>query len=87
MVGGRVALALDRDALRRLAVGRRVLLVSAVNGKTTTTRFLRKAMETLGPVASNETGANMTAGVVSALARNPAGTAVLEVDELWVPVV
>jgi len=29
----------------------------------------------------------MTAGVVSALARNAAGTAVLEIDELWIPAV
>ena len=82
-VGGRVALALDSRALARLAEGRRVLLVTGTNGKTTTAHMLAAALRTTGPVAHNSSGANMTEGVLSALLASPdAPTAVLEVDEL-----
>jgi UDP-N-acetylmuramyl tripeptide synthase len=60
--------------------------VSATNGKTTTTRFLRAAVERGGvPVVSNHTGANMAAGLAAALGTGPqdARVAVLEVDERW----
>ncbi|HEY4994164.1 MAG TPA: hypothetical protein VII33_18985, partial [Nakamurella sp.] len=40
IIGGRVALALDPDALSRLAAGRCVVLVSGTNGKTTTSHLL-----------------------------------------------
>jgi len=79
-------LSLDKDLLARLGGGRRVAMVSATNGKTTTTRFLRAAVESTGrAVASNHTGANMAAGLAAALAGAPAdaSTAVLEVDERW----
>ncbi len=84
VAGGRVGLALDPTLLATLARGRRVALVSGTNGKTTTTRMLAAAMagERPGPVATNDTGANMPAGHVSALAGSPPGAdAVLEVDE------
>jgi UDP-N-acetylmuramyl tripeptide synthase len=43
-------------------------------------------MSTLGPVASNAGGANMTPGVVTALAARPqSAPAVLEVDEIYLP--
>ncbi|HEU4676212.1 MAG TPA: MurT ligase domain-containing protein [Motilibacteraceae bacterium] len=85
-VGGRVALTLDPQLLDRLAAGREVVIVSGTNGKSTTTRLVGEALSVDGPVASNRTGANMTEGIVLALARErAAGRAVLEVDESYVP--
>jgi lipid II isoglutaminyl synthase (glutamine-hydrolysing) len=85
VAGGRVGLALDPGLLATLAAGRRVVLVSGTNGKTTTTRLLVAALagpDGASPVVSNETGANMPAGHVAALAGAPdVPTAVLEVDE------
>jgi UDP-N-acetylmuramyl tripeptide synthase len=88
VIGGRVSLALDPGLLRQLSAGREVVLVSATNGKTTTTALLRAALAGTGPVVSNALGANMTPGIVAAL--GPAAgdaTAVLEVDERWLPTV
>ena len=66
----------------RLAVGRRVVLVSGTNGKTTTSHLLAAALRTSGPVAHNATGSNMADGAVAALAAaRDAEYAVLEVDE------
>ena len=85
IIGGRVALAVDPQVLRHLACGRRIVLVSGTNGKTTTSHLLAALLRTVGPVAHNATGANMPDGVVAALAAQPeAGRAVLEVDELYV---
>lgn len=85
-IGGRVALSLDPSLLRRLADGRRVVVVTGTNGKTTTTRMLASALATLGPVATNSEGANMAGGLVTALATAAAAPiAVLEVDELHLP--
>jgi UDP-N-acetylmuramyl tripeptide synthase len=83
VIGGRVTLALDRGVLRKLATGRRVVLVTGTNGKTTTAHLAAAALRTAGAVAHNDTGANMVAGVVAALVARPdAPFAVLEVDEL-----
>jgi len=84
VAGGRAGLALDPSLLGTLAAGRTVALVSGTNGKTTTTRLLATALAADGGdrVVSNETGANMPAGHVAALAGAPdAPVAVLEVDE------
>jgi len=85
VAGGRAGLAVDPGLLGVLATGRRVALVSGTNGKTTTTRLLATAVagvDGVGPVVSNDTGANMPAGHVAALAGAPDATvAVLEVDE------
>ncbi len=84
VVGGRAILAVDPNALRRLAGGRAVALVSGTNGKTTTTTLLRAALATAGPVATNALGANLPPGLAAALAASPPGaTAALEVDEAW----
>ena len=84
MVGGRAILAVDPDALRRLAGGHSVALVSGTNGKTTTTSLLRAALATTGPVVTNMLGANLPPGLAAALAGAPAGApAALEVDEAW----
>ncbi|MFZ4585956.1 MAG: MurT ligase domain-containing protein [Acidimicrobiia bacterium] len=88
-VSGRIMNRLDPDALRELGTGRRIAIVSATNGKTTTTALLAAAIAAQGEaVASNTTGANLAAGCAAALAANPdAEWAVLEVDERAVPAV
>ncbi len=86
MIGGLVAMTLDRSVLRQLGTGRRTVIVTGTNGKSTTTRMTAAALATLGPVASNAEGANMDAGLVAALAANrDAELAALEVDEMHVP--
>ncbi len=82
-ISGRVLNRVAPGALAELAAGRRTALVSATNGKTTTTRFLAAAVATNGRrVSTNSTGANLTSGIAPTLARDPdADTAVLEVDE------
>jgi UDP-N-acetylmuramyl tripeptide synthase len=83
-VGGGIALRIDPDALSRLAAGRKVALVSATNGKSTTTRLLAEALGTAGAVAYNATGANMAEGLVTTLdAARRAPYAVLETDEAY----
>lgn len=86
MIGGLVAMALDRSVLRQLGAGRRTVVVTGTNGKSTTTRMTAAALGTLGSVATNAEGANMDAGLVAALAANrEAPLAALEVDEMHVP--
>lgn len=86
MIGGLIALTLDRSILRQLGAGRRTAVVTGTNGKSTTTRMLAAALGGLGAVASNSEGANMDAGLVAALAGNRAARlAALEVDEMHVP--
>src|SRR6202451_1133722 len=87
VIGGVIGLRLKPDLLSLLARGRQIVLVTGTNGKTTTTRLITAALGTLGQqVASNAFGANMEAGLVSALARAPDATmAVLEVDEKYMP--
>jgi lipid II isoglutaminyl synthase (glutamine-hydrolysing) len=90
---GKVLLRLDPSAIGALA-GRLAggsVLVSATNGKTTTTAFLVEILKRAGitPV-SNQTGANMAGGIASTLlaAARPGGRiagelGLFEVDELW----
>jgi UDP-N-acetylmuramyl tripeptide synthase len=96
MIGGLVAMTLDRSILRQLAESRRTAIVTGTNGKSTTTRMTAAALGTLGPseprgrrhqtVATNAEGANMDAGLVAALAgARAAQLAALEVDEMHVP--
>jgi UDP-N-acetylmuramyl tripeptide synthase len=89
VIGGVIGLRLKPDLLSLLARGRQVVLVTGTNGKTTTTRLITAALGSLGQqVASNAFGANMEAGLVSALSRAPDATmAVLEVDESYLPAV
>jgi UDP-N-acetylmuramyl tripeptide synthase len=88
VIGGRLSLAIDHDLLATLAAGRDVAIVSATNGKTTTTHLLAAALGTEGPVATNSLGANMPPGLVAALSdAEPGARAVLEVDERWLPAV
>ncbi len=87
VIGGVVSLRVEPGLLRLLAVDRRIVLVTGTNGKTTTTRLITAALGALGQeVASNAFGANMEAGIASALGHaRQAPFAVLEVDEKYVP--
>ena len=86
MIGGLVAMNLDRTVLQQLGTGRRTAVVTGTNGKSTTTRMVAAALGTLGAVATNGEGANMDAGLVAALAADrDAPLAALEVDEMHVP--
>ncbi|KZE99796.1 MULTISPECIES: Mur ligase family protein [unclassified Rhodococcus (in: high G+C Gram-positive bacteria)] len=86
MIGGLVALKIDPNILGGLGRGRRTVIVTGTNGKSTTTRMTAAALATLGDVATQADGANMDAGIVAALhAHFDAELAALEVDELHVP--
>src|SRR6185436_98475 len=86
MIGGLVAMTLDKSILRQLGESRHTAIVTGTNGKSTTTRMTASALGTLGSVATNAEGANMDAGLVAALAGSRgAALAALEVDEMHVP--
>lgn len=86
MVAGRFILRFAPSAVSKLARGKRVVLVSGTNGKSTTAKLIAEVFGTKYSVAHNHTGANMFAGVAAALGANPkAEVAVLEVDELVLP--
>lgn len=86
-IGGRVALGLAPGAIAELAHGRRAVMVSGTNGKTTTTRLLAAALAGGGQaVISNGTGANLASGLVTTLGEGDRGARpVLEVDEAVLP--
>ncbi|HEY7398187.1 MAG TPA: MurT ligase domain-containing protein [Gaiellaceae bacterium] len=69
------------DALaRRLPLGS--ALVSATNGKTTTTSMLAEILQATTRVAHNASGANLVSGVASTLLQHPdAELGLFEVDE------
>ncbi|MGB8407644.1 MAG: Mur ligase family protein, partial [Mycobacterium sp.] len=86
MIGGLIAMKLDPSILGQLGSGRRSVVVTGTNGKSTTTRMTAAALATVGEVATNSEGANMDAGLIAALAGSrSAGLAALEVDEMHVP--
>ncbi|WP_040729857.1 Mur ligase family protein, partial [Nocardia tenerifensis] len=86
MIGGLIALRIDKTIMDQLGRGRRTVLVTGTNGKSTTTRMTTAALSTLGPVATQADGANMDAGIVAALSANRAARiAAIEVDELHLP--
>jgi lipid II isoglutaminyl synthase (glutamine-hydrolysing) len=87
VIGGVLGLRVEPELLRLLAAGRQVVLVTGTNGKTTTTRLVTAVLGTLGQeVATNAFGANMEAGLATALSRAPdAPYAVLETDERYIP--
>jgi len=92
---GKALLKLDSKALTRLteSLTDGSYLISATNGKTTTAAVLRKMLECTGtPYASNDAGANMPGGLVSALIDKSHVTGkvtdkvgLFEVDEFWLP--
>lgn len=77
---GLAIMAVDPRAIERLSRGRASALVTGTNGKTTTTYLLARALG--DHVAHNETGANMSTGIVTAYADSDATVAAIEVDEL-----
>lgn len=85
VIGGRVTLALDPNALATLGRGRSVVLVSGTNGKTTTTSMVSAALGTMGEVSTNSAGANMFGGMVHAMSASKAVATVLETDEAHLP--
>lgn len=88
---GRVLLRLSPGALRKMAgdLDEGSLLVSATNGKTTTSAMLAACLERAGrPVVHNRAGSNMAWGVATALLDADRGAGQLglfEVDEAWLP--
>jgi UDP-N-acetylmuramyl tripeptide synthase len=86
MIGGLIALQIDPTIMTQLGRGRRTVLVTGTNGKSTTTRMTAAALGALGPVATQADGANMDAGIVAALnVHRDAPVAAIEVDELHLP--
>ena len=80
---GRVVKTLDKDIIRNLAarLPQGSALVSATNGKTTTCAMIAAIMERAGlRVARNSEGANLAAGVATALLRNASMTGRLQAD-------
>jgi UDP-N-acetylmuramyl tripeptide synthase len=83
VIGGRVTMAVQPDALAQSAHGRAIALVSGTNGKSTTTALLAAATSSLGSI-TNRGGANLPGGLVAVLSSAPPDApAVLEVDEGW----
>src|SRR5829696_4272164 len=88
---GRLLLRVSPRALERMAaeLDDGSLLVSATNGKTTTSAMLAACLERAGrPVVHNRAGSNMAWGVATALldaGREPGQLGLLEVDEAWLP--
>jgi len=86
VIGGKVALMVDRGLAARLAGPMTVALVSGTNGKTTTTTLLARGLAAVGPTATNAQGANLASGLAGALLASPDATyAALEVDEAVLP--
>ncbi|MFL5894664.1 MAG: MurT ligase domain-containing protein [Thermoleophilaceae bacterium] len=90
---GRVLLRLEPHAIARLSrrLERGSVLVSATNGKTTTSAMLSAILEHSGaPVVHNRAGSNMHWGVATALldaGRTGGEVGLFEVDEAWLPAV
>jgi len=88
---GRVLLRLSPGSLARMAaqLDRGAVLVSATNGKTTTSAMLAATLERGGvPVVHNRAGSNMSWGVATALldaGRGRGQLGLFEVDEAWLP--
>src|SRR5262249_50990782 len=86
---GRVLLRLDPDAIGELGkkLERGSVLVSATNGKTTTSGMLAGMLERAGTeVVHNRAGSNMNWGVATALlhaGRDRGQIGLFEVDEAW----
>jgi UDP-N-acetylmuramyl tripeptide synthase len=85
---GKVLLRMDPGAIGRLAAGlpRGSVVVSATNGKTTSTALAASVLEAAGiETVHNVAGANMAGGVASALLERRAGAelGLFEVDEFW----
>ena len=80
---GFLALKVDPLLIQRLSTRyQQVIIVTGTNGKTTTTNLLAGILRASGlRVTTNSEGANMPAGVATALLEQQGEIAVLEVDE------
>jgi UDP-N-acetylmuramyl tripeptide synthase len=88
---GKVALAIAPDLMSTLAAryASGVVLVSGTNGKTTTTAMISAVLSKEMVVCTNAGGANLVAGVATALLQAPrdAEIGVFEVDEAALPLI
>ena len=87
-VPGKLLWRLDPGAVDRLAarLPRGAALVSATNGKTTTSAMAARILEPSTRLAHNRSGANLVSGVASALlAARDAELGLFEVDEAALP--
>ncbi len=67
-----------------MAGDRRTVVVTGTNGKSTVTALVAAALSPGGAVVSNSTGANMTDGIVTAMAADrTSGLAAIECDEVY----
>jgi len=88
---GRLLLKADARSLERMSarLEHGAVLVSATNGKTTTSAMVASILEASGQrVVHNRAGSNMGWGVATALldaGREPAQIGLFEVDEAWLP--
>lgn len=85
---GRIIMAIDPKAIIKLARNRDIVLVSGTNGKTTSTANLVNILRdfTGEGVSTSNSGANMPAGIIAALAQKPRNRqAVIECDEMYLP--
>ncbi len=85
---GKLLWKLDPDAVDALAVrlASGTALISATNGKTTTTAMAARILGSRYALAWNNSGANLASGVASTLLSAPgADLALLEVDEAALP--
>lgn len=84
---GKIALAIDPALLGELAgkCTEGSVITVGTNGKTSTNNLLADAFEAAGrTIICNRTGANLAAGISSALLQQPAAQwGVFECDELW----
>lgn len=81
-------LAVDPNAISKLAMNRDIVIVSGTNGKTTSTKNLANILQEFAGegVSTSESGANMPAGIASLLAQKPRHRfAVIECDEMYLP--
>ena len=89
---GKLLLRMDPRAIKRLSAGlpRGSVVISATNGKTTTTAFAASILESAGvATVHNVAGANMAGGIASALLDRRPDTqlGLFEVDEFWLDTV
>jgi UDP-N-acetylmuramyl tripeptide synthase len=87
-IPGKLLAELDRGAIDRLAarLARGTVVVSATNGKTTTTAMAAEILRPRYRLAHNAAGANLVSGVASALlSAGDADLGLFEVDEAALP--
>ena len=87
-LSGRVILAIDPNAISKLAENRDIVIVSGTNGKTTSTKNLAEILRNFAGegVSTSQSGANMPAGIASLLSQKPRNRfAVVECDEMYLP--